>query len=34
LVGTVGETVVRYTPVATVINDFYWQLHNGNFTAI
>lgn len=32
LVGTVGQTVVRYARVATVINDFYWQLHNGDFT--
>lgn len=34
LAGTLADTVVRYAPAATVVNDFYWQLHNGNLTAI
>jgi hypothetical protein len=25
--GPFAETVVRYAPVASVMNDFYWQLH-------
>jgi serine/threonine protein kinase len=31
--GVLADTVVRYAPVATVINDFYWELHDGNLTA-
>jgi len=31
--GVLAETVVRYAPVATAVNDFYWKLHNGNLTA-
>jgi hypothetical protein len=26
--GPFAETVVRYAPVASVMNDFYWQLHD------
>lgn len=33
LAGVLADTVVRYAPVATVVNDFYWQLHNGNVAA-
>jgi len=33
LAGVLANTVVRYAPVATVVNDFYWQLHNGDLTA-
>jgi hypothetical protein len=28
-----ANTVVRYAPVAKVVNDFYWKLHDGNVTA-
>jgi len=31
--GVLADTVVRYAPVATVVNDFYWKLHDGNLTA-
>ncbi len=31
--GVLADTVVRYAPVATVVNDFYWKLHDGNVTA-
>jgi len=31
--GVLADTVVRYAPVAAAVNDFYWQLHNGNLTA-
>jgi serine/threonine protein kinase len=31
--GVLADTVVRYAPVATTLNDFYWKLHHGNLTA-
>jgi serine/threonine protein kinase len=31
--GVLANTVVRYAPVAKVVNDFYWKLHDGNVTA-
>jgi hypothetical protein len=31
--GVLADTVVGYAPVATVVNDFYWKLHDGNVTA-
>ncbi|MET3807226.1 hypothetical protein ABIB25_004249 [Nakamurella sp. UYEF19] len=31
--GVLADTVVRYAWVATVVNDFYWELHDGNLTA-
>ncbi|GGB46047.1 hypothetical protein GCM10011492_41540 [Flexivirga endophytica] len=33
LIGTIADTVVRYATVATIINDFYWKLHDGELTA-
>ncbi len=33
LTGAIAETVVRYASVATVVNDFYWMLHDGEVTA-
>lgn len=31
--GLLADIVVRYAPVATAINDFYWKLHGGNSDA-
>lgn len=28
--GVLADTLVTYAPVATAINDFYWQLYSGN----
>lgn len=33
LTDRVGDTVVRYAGIATLVNDFYWQLHGGNQAA-
>lgn len=31
--GVLADTVVRYAPVATILNDFYWKLHDGRLTS-
>ncbi|MGI8679099.1 MAG: hypothetical protein ACR2LX_10505 [Jatrophihabitans sp.] len=33
LTGRLADTIVRYAEIATVVNDFYWQLHGGDHTA-
>jgi hypothetical protein len=32
LTGGLADTVVRYAGIASVVNDFYWQRHGGNYT--
>jgi hypothetical protein len=31
--GRFGDMVVRYAPAASIMNDFYWQLFDANFSA-
>lgn len=33
LTGALADTVVRYATLATIVNDFYWQLYEGELTA-
>lgn len=33
LTGSLGDTVLRYARMTTLVNDFYWQLHSGNRSA-
>jgi hypothetical protein len=33
LTGLLANTVVRYASIATIVNDFYWQLYDGELTA-
>ncbi len=33
LTGRLADIVMRYAGIATVVNDFYWQLHDGDHTA-
>jgi hypothetical protein len=32
LTGSLADTVVRYASIATIVNDFYWQLYDGKLT--
>lgn len=32
LTGSIADTVIRHASVASIVNDFYWKLHDGDVT--